>query len=343
MHDHLAVERCLGYIAEITTTLSTSNQAERILHLVVDRLVRMYQCQTGAIITINPRTEYLQITNACGISLTFAKQFHRNISLGAVADLIWTGRSVMIHDASSDTERAEELQLEHPFVSCICIPLTINHRALGYLHLDSVRPYAFNREDLLILTTYAQLAAVAIDRARLYTEVLHLERIDRESGLEKYSFFTERLQESIERALRFNETMGIIFFDIDNYKDIVNTYGYEQSLRFIKEFGTHVRRAIRPIDLASRYGTDEFIVLNPNTPASVVLDQAEELRKMIEESAFTDKGIRTTVSVGVGIFPHDGSDIQTLLINAKNAVIEAQRAGRNTVHYARRPAFISMR
>ncbi len=343
MRDQLTIERCLSYVAEITSTLSTSNQAERVLHLVVDRLVRMFQCQTGAIITINPRTEYLQITNACGISLTFAKQFHRNISMGAVADLIWTGRPVMIHDASREPEKAAELQLEHAFVSCVCIPLSINHRSIGYLHLDCQRPYSFSHEDLVVLTTYAQLAAIALDRARLYTEVLHLERVDRESGLEKYSFFMERLQEALERALRFNETMGLIFFDVDNYKDIVNTYGYEQSLKFIKEFGTQIRRSVRPIDLASRFGTDEFIILTPNTPTTVVLDQAEQIRKMIEDSSFTDQNIRTTVSIGVGIFPHDGSDVQTLLINAKNAVIEAQRAGRNTVYYSRRPAFISAR
>lgn len=343
MPTQLTGERCLRYLAEITTTLSSTYEPERVLHLVVDRLVRMYQCQTGAIITINPRTEYLQIINACGISLTYAKQFHRTISMGAVADLIWTGKVVMIHDGAAEPEKTDELKLEHPFISCICIPLTINHRTFGYLHLDSMRPYAFNRDDQTILTTYAQLAALALDRAKLYDEVLRLERIDRESGLEKYSFFIERLQELMERALRFNETMGLIFFDVDNYKEIVNTFGYEQSLKFIKEFGTLVRRAIRPIDLASRFGTDEFIILHPNTPVSVVLDQAEQIRKLIAETPFTDKHIRTTVSIGVGIYPQDGSDIQTLMVNAKNAVIEAQRSGRNTVHYSRRPTFISTR
>ncbi|MGD0337281.1 MAG: diguanylate cyclase [Bacteroidota bacterium] len=343
MSAQMTIERCLRYIAEITSTLSSSHQAERVLHLVVDRLVRIYQCQTGAVITINPRTEYLQMTNACGISLTFAKQFHRTINMGAVANLIWTGRVVMIHDAATEPEKAEELKLEHPFSSCICIPLTINHRTTGYLHLDSLQSYAFNNNDLLILTTFAQLAAIALDRARLYDEVLRLERIDHESGLEKYSFFIERLQELIERALRFNETMGLIFFDIDNYKDIVNTYGYEQSLKFIKEFGTLIRRSIRPIDLASRFGTDEFIILHPNTPTSVVLDQAEQIRKLVADTTFTDKNIHTTISIGVGIYPHDGSDVQTLMINAKNAVIEAQRSGRNMVYYSRRPTYISTR
>jgi diguanylate cyclase (GGDEF)-like protein len=303
----------------------------------------MYQCQTGAVVTINPRTEYLQITNACGISLTFAKQFHRTISMGAVASLIWTGRVVAIHNAETEPAKAEELKLEHPFSSCMCVPLTINHQTLGYLHLDSVRPYAFNHDDLLVITTYAQLAALALDRSRLHDEVLRLERIDRESGLEKYSFFIERLQELIERALRFNEAMGLMFFDIDNFKEIVNTYGYEQSLKFIKEFGTLIRRSVRPIDLTSRFGTDEFIILQPNTPTSIVLDQAEQVRKLVAESVFTDKNIRTTISLGVGIYPQDGADVQTLMINAKNAVIEAQRSGRNAVYYSRRPEFISTR
>ncbi len=330
-------ERGLRYISEITTTITSRTQAERILHLVVDRLVRMFQCQTGAIITIHPKTEYLQIANACGISLTFAKQFHRTINVGAVADLLWTGRPLIIPDASVDPLRADELKLEQPFASCVCLPLSINHRSLGYLHLDATKPFAFSQEDMPFIGIFTDLAAIALDRSQMHEELLHLERVDRESGLDKYSFFIERLQEIMERALRFNETMGILVIDVDNYKEIINTYGTESCSKFIREFGMLIQRLLRPIDIACRYGTDEFVILYPNTPTVVVLDAAEGLRSSIEQTGFTDKSFRTTVSIGVGIYPHDGSDMRMLMLNAKNAVLEAQRSGRNTVHYSRRP------
>ncbi len=336
-------ERGLRYISEITSTLASTNQPERVFHLVVDRLVRMYRCQTGAIITIHPKTEYLQIANACGISLTFAKQFRRTISLGLIADLIWTGRTIMLPESSAEPEKAEELKLENAFASCVCVPLSINHRSLGYLHLDNAYPYAFGQEDIPMIVTFAQLAAIALDRTTLYDEVSRLERVDRESGLVKYNFFVERLQEVLERALRFNETMGILFIDIDNYKDIINTYGTDSSSRFIKELGALIQRLLRPIDIGGRFGPDEFVILYPNTPIAVILDAAERLRASIEQTAFTEKEFRTTISIGIAMHPHDGSDMRSLMVSGKNAVIEAQRSGRNTIHYSRKPAQAEVR
>ena len=79
--------------------------------------------------------------------------------------------------------------------------------------------------------------------------------------------------------------------DVDNYKQIGGTYGYDASKSVLKEIANIVKEHIRPMDAASRYGFDEIIVLRENAPIEAGIVFAEELRKTIEETEFTKQGI----------------------------------------------------
>ena len=104
-------------------------------------------CQTCAVVLIDPQTEYLRIDNAHNLSLTFCNSFRRRIATAAVGELLWTGKPVVIPDAHLRSPLAAEVQLEHPFGSCICVQIAADQRTLGYLHVDSLTPAAFGAAD----------------------------------------------------------------------------------------------------------------------------------------------------------------------------------------------------
>jgi diguanylate cyclase (GGDEF)-like protein len=87
------------------------------------------------------------------------------------------------------------------------------------------------------------------------------------------------------------------------------------------------------MDAASRYGFDEIIVLRENASLEAGIAFAEELRKTIEETEFTQQGIRTTVSIGAAAFPKSAISEKELLITVKETLYDAQRNGRNRVAY----------
>lgn len=326
---------CFRFIAELLQTAKSTNQHEQVLHLVTDRVTRLYGCQSCAVILIDPGTEYLSIENSTGLSLTFCNAYRRMIATEAAGRLLWTGTPVLITDAHQEPDLAAQLRLEHPFGSCGCAQISVDERPLGYLHAESALPGTFGPKDLQVLQLFADIAGLAVTKSRMFEEHLHLERVDRETGLEKYLPFLEKLSEGVERSREFHEPCAVALLDIDNFKTIMRTYGYATSRDLLREMGDTIKHALRAVDAGGRYGFDEFVVMLSNTDLQGAVDFARELLMRIAGRTYTDKEIRTTVSVGVSAYPHNASTVEDLLTTAKRGLFEAQREGRNRVHYFR--------
>lgn len=328
---HLKPEECLNSVSEILTILKSTNQHEQVFSLIVDRIVRMYHCQTCAIVIIDPATEYLRIDNSYGLSLTFEKAFRRTITTGTIGKLLWTGKNIFIPDSAADPQCSEEIMLEHPFNSCVCMQIAIDQRTLGYLHADSKLPNTFCEDDIPILQSFADFAGLALNKSYLHEKNLRLDRIDHETDLEKYTPFLEKLSTSMTRAQMANESLIILLLDIDNYKQVALTYGYDNSKKLLKEWASLIKSHLRPMDAVGRYGFDEAIVMREKTTLEEGIAFAEKLRKAIEEKEFTQQKIHTTVSIGVAVYPLNASTEKDLLLIAKEALYKAQHAGRNRV------------
>ncbi len=324
-------EECLGFISEILSVLKSTHQHEQVLHLIVDRIVRMYRCQTCAVVLVDPATEYLNIALAHGLSLTFEKAFRRKLATGAIGRLLWTGKLILIQSSATDPSLSEDVQLENPFGSALCIQITANHRSLGYLHVDLAREEEFTPADIRILQSFADVAALAIHKAQLIEDNLRLDRVDHETELEKYAPFLERLREGIERSKALNESFSLMILDVDNFKHVAMTYGYDSSREMLRQIAVLIKNKLRNIDGAGKHGFDEFIVLRANSDIVEGVLFADELRDLINRTSFTGRGIQTTVSVGVAVYPRHASTVETMLQDVKEALFEAQRSGRNRV------------
>ncbi len=323
--------QCFPYVAEILGLLRTTNQHERVLHLIVDRICRLIHCQTCAIVLIDEKTEYLRIDNFVGLSHTFCNAFRRHIATAAVGRLLWTGVPVTISGDESDRTLADDVRLEHPFASCVCIQIAVDNRTLGYLHIDSRDSHAFSEDDIRLLHVMADLAGLALNKSHLFEENLHLERVDKETGLEKYNPFLEKLDMAIERAVEFRERFCLFLVDVDNFKQIVKTYGYDASRQLLRQMAECVRSTLRPIDSAARYGFDEFVLLVENASLEEGLTLARTILATIEQTKFTAHRIASTVSIGVAAYPDNGTARDDLLLSAKQALFGAQSGGRNNV------------
>jgi diguanylate cyclase (GGDEF)-like protein len=324
-------EKCLRLMTEILGLLKSKNQYEEVFHFVVDRIVRLFHCQTCAIILIDPRTEYLRVENSFGLSLTFRKEFQRKLATGAIGQLLWTGKRILIPDSAADSGLASEVQLEQPFGSCVCLQIAVNHRTIGYLHVDTAEPQALDETTLPVLQNLADLAGIAYLKARLMEDNMRLDRIDHETELEKYSPFLERLGEHIERAAQSNEPFALLISDVDNFKSTALTYGYDASHRMLGEMASVIKGQLRTTDAVGRYGFDEFILLRTNVQPADATDFARELGKAVAGTAYTADGIASSVSTGVAMYPEHGTTVEELVLAAKYATFEAQRSGRNSV------------
>ncbi|HOV99000.1 MAG TPA: sensor domain-containing diguanylate cyclase [Bacteroidota bacterium] len=328
---HLKTDECMHFITEVLALLKSTNQYEQVFSLVVDRVVRMYHCQACAIIIIDPATEYLKVEASEGLSLTFEKEFRRKFATGAIGKLLWTGKPILISNAAKQSQLAEEVKLENQFGSCLCVQISVDQRTLGYLHAETKAADGFTEDDIPILQAFADFVGIALVKSHLYEEILRLDRIDHDTGLEKYAPFLDKLSTELTRAQDEHEKFAVVLMDIDNFKQIALTYGYEVSKQMLKECADVIRSFLRPIDAAGRYGYDEFVVLRVKTSQDDALKFADAIRRAIEEKEFTSKKFHATVSVGVAMFPRHAQTEQELLLCAKEALYGAQRSGRNIV------------
>ncbi|HTY10052.1 MAG TPA: diguanylate cyclase [Bacteroidota bacterium] len=325
--------RSLRSILNTLAILKSTNQHQKVLHHIVNQLFQIYRCQTAAVVIIDPKTEYLHIENDYGLSLTFCKSFRTRLATGAIGKLLWTGHPILISDSASDPLQAAEIALEYAFGSAVCVQIEVDHRTFGYLHVDSTEKGKFTEEDLGMIQGFADIAGLALVKAQLHEENMQLEVIDRETGLEKYVSFIKKLDAEMEHAKELSESFSLVLLDVDNFKDVVHTYGYDASKKLLREMGCLVKSKLRPIDACGRYGFDEFVILLANTNLQEAIVRAKEFSVDIAHTLFTEQKIESAVSIGVSAYPVNGRTTSDLLLMVKEALFEAQRAGRNTVYF----------
>jgi diguanylate cyclase (GGDEF)-like protein len=321
----------MEFVMELVRLMTTNRHYERVFHFVVDRLTRLYHCRACAIVLIDRESEYLSIENCTGISHTFCKSFRRQVATGSIGEMLWTGRPILISDASLLPEVARSVQLEQPFASCICVQISVHHQTVGFLYADSEKKDAFLDSDIPVFDTFSHIAALAYYQNRLYEDNLRLDRVDHETELQRYSFFSESLRQNLVRAESAKEQLGLIMMDIDNYKGISNTFGGDARRLFMREFGGLIKRQLRAYDSACRYGADEVIIMLPNTTAAETAEVAAGICEAIRNHTFTEHDLVTTVSCGVAVYPEDAQSLEDVILSAKHSVFEAQRSGRNKV------------
>jgi len=140
----------------------------------------------------------------------------------------------------------------------------------------------------------------------------------------------KRLKNEIETAKRYNIPLSVIYFDIDHFKKINDTYGHEKGDFVLKEIARLITLNLRKTDIFGRWGGEEFLIVLPFTDLKNAFKLAEKLRKIIENYNFN--GIKVTISFGVAEFnKNDNTD--TLINRADKALYQAKESGRNRVVY----------
>lgn len=145
-------------------------------------------------------------------------------------------------------------------------------------------------------------------------------------------YLLEALEAEFKRAKALHTDFSILFFDLDHFKKINDTYGHDAGDYVLKEF-THLVRThfVRPKDIFARYGGEEFVILLANTSAKSASILAEQIRAAIETHPFTYDGKRMPVTTSLGIAELNSTmeSAQTLLKSADKALYSAKQSGRN--------------
>lgn len=153
--------------------------------------------------------------------------------------------------------------------------------------------------------------------------LLYLSRRDEVTNLYNQRYFMERLDEEFRRALRYGSPLSLLIADLDDFKAYNDTRGHLVGNELLRQVANIIRQGVRDIDIAARYGGDEFVVLLPQTEGEQAARLAERLR------AWVARLDEVRVSVGVASLSAGMTGPLELLTEADRAMYEAKARGKN--------------
>jgi two-component system, cell cycle response regulator len=148
-------------------------------------------------------------------------------------------------------------------------------------------------------------------------------------------FLYEAAEKEIERAKRSSSSLSVILFDIDHFKNVNDTYGHLTGDQVLINLVILCQQYIRSMDIFTRFGGEEFVILMPDTNGKSAGETAERLRKIVDGKSMTRSGttaVSVTISLGItNWYPENPIEINALLDQADQALYKAKEAGRNQV------------
>ena len=180
-----------------------------------------------------------------------------------------------------------------------------------------------------VLTYRSSVLMRELNGAR--SELLHISRTDQLTGLPNRVVFNEQLDLSIKSARRNAGKCAVLFIDLDRFKIINDTWGHAAGDALLIEVAERIRGSVREGDVLARVGGDEFVViLNEVSHRDQAALIARQILSAVRHRIFLGgHENQTTASVGIAMFPSDGSDVETLTKNADKAMYCAKEHGKN--------------
>lgn len=167
-------------------------------------------------------------------------------------------------------------------------------------------------------------------------ELLQLAYFDSLTGLANRASLFDQIDKALLQARRDKHPLGIIYLDLDHFKAINDSLGHSAGDRLLQFAANTLRGAVRPADSVARLGGDEFAIIVPSLPGEGAAGQiAANILDRFRTTPFREQGrdIYVSTSVGITLFPKDGTDSEVLLNCADSAMYQAKHAGGGTYRF----------
>ena len=324
----------LKILYDIGKALNFIDDLTKLLVLIIDQAIEVVHASKGSLMLLENGELVVRVVRGID-KITEEKILNGEIQCtrikvgeGIAGRVAQMGEPLLIDDTTQDGRF--KVSKYSNVENIMCVPLKVYDDTIGVINMSNKKEgKIFTQEDLKIITTLADQAAVAINNARLYEMAVT-------DGLTKLYIrrhFMQRFDDEYKRASRYGHQLSLLMLDIDHFKRLNDTYGHQAGDKVLIEAAKIFKRMVRSTDIVGRYGGEEFCVLLPETPTKGAIAIADRLRKELETSSvyFTGIEIKVTISIGVSTFPRDADDPAELIRKADLSLYRSKEEGRNRV------------
>lgn len=264
-----------------------------------------------------------------------------SVGAGSCANTIFTAQPTYVSNIHLDPvwSHVQSLALKYELSACWSHPVFLSSEtACGSFALSSPEtrePNAFQRD---LLRVCANLVSIIWKQKEQEENLWRIAHHDALTGLPNRQLLDHQLNHALDMARRNQTLLALMFIDLDNFKDINDSYGHDFGDRVLLHSMQMLKQCVRDDDLIYRHGGDEFLLVLENLKqledADIIAQKV--LAKFLSPVEFEGQKILIQFSIGISLYPQDGDNAQELLKNADIAMYQAKAAGKNSICYFER-------
>lgn len=329
-----SIQRETNALYQLNQAMTASIELTALFDRILQVLNETLTCDHIVLLVHNPGESVLEVVRTAGLDAEVLNKVRFSFNQGITGEAAQSQRMIYVKDIDQE-ERS--LSYHGQMVtrgSMISAPLIVKEKLVGVINLHNRKKDAFSASELKLVQAIANQTAVAIHNAQLMEKSKGLSNLDELTGLSNRRHFQDILKREAAQARRFSSIFSIIMCDIDGFKEHKKELGNIYADALLRQVGKSLLKSTRGIDLVSRFGNDQFIILLPKTDKKGGFAAAEKLRRNILQEDFSqqiglDQSFQVTLSFGVTEFPSDSKNIYELLNLADRALYAAKQDGSN--------------
>jgi diguanylate cyclase (GGDEF)-like protein/putative nucleotidyltransferase with HDIG domain len=303
---------------EIAQAMGSSLGVADTMALISSKLSNIVPFSCCALFLYSDDTETLRCRFATGSEAETVQQLTIRNGHGLTGWVARNRRPLVNARPSADFEAAG-VSTQTTLQSALVCPLVFNERFIGTIAVYHVDHSIYTDDHRRLLDRISEQAAAVIYNSIVFEQTQEDSLTDPLTGLPNTRFMFMHLSRELARAERLKSEVSLLVMDLDNFKDINDTYGHHVGDRALREIAGVLRAGIRPYDICVRYAGDEFIVVLSGCGSDEAERKRLELQMAVDQLHFearADKPFPLAISIGAAIFPHDGESYETLLATA---------------------------
>lgn len=325
---------------EIGKTLTSTLDIKEILNIIMLKISELLKPDNWSLLLVDEEKGDLYFEIVVGEKADKIKNMRLKIGDGIAGWVAEKGERLIIQDVKEDKRFCMDFDLASGFEtkSVACVPLRCKGKVLGVIEVVSkMGSEDFSDENIFILSTLADYAAIAMENAQYFRKIKELTISDDVTKLYNSRYMYDYLEQELRRSQRYGMELSIIFLDLDYFKNVNDTYGHLIGSRLLKEISQVILNCLRSVDIAVRYGGDEFVMILPSTSKESALKVATRVKNSLNKTVFLkEEGlkIKQTASFGVASFPTDANNKLDLIRQADRAMYLVKNSSRDGVEAA---------
>lgn len=322
--------RNLSLMGEMTSLLQACSDTDESLDVICQYATRLLNTDSGTLYL------FRESRNQVEVSVSWGDDSKSDVIFQP--EDCWALRRGETHilDHATHSIACRHLQ-DWGDICSVCIPIVAQGNVLGIMHLENRGMREINLEERNLAHNLASQIALAMSSMKLRETLRSLSVRDPLTGLFNRRYMEESMLRELATAQRKTRPLGVVILDLDHFKTFNDTFGHDAGDLLLREVGTLLAKNSRAGDIACRFGGEEFVVIFPEAPLSVVIDLSNQLRKVILALQLQHFGRslgQISASFGVAAFPEHGNTMDELLRAADKALYQAKANGRDRVEIA---------